>query len=84
MECERKIENHEDFLKTKSDDIKNTNHSNGGQKLLENGKENANPNKDNATNNVRRHDEPSELSFEKGKVESVFLLLFISIDDFIE
>jgi hypothetical protein len=77
MECERKVENFEDFVKTKSDEIKNTNHSNGGQSLHQNGKENANPNKENKTNNVRRHDEPSELSFEICMKSKSFLLLFI-------
>lgn len=76
MECERKVENFEEFALTKNDEIKNKNHSNGGDLIHKNDKENANPNKENTTKNVRRHDEPSELSFEICKVES-FLLLFI-------
>lgn len=60
MESERTIENHNELkMKTKSEfktnGITNANHS---------GKENSNPNLENKEESVRRHDEPSELSFE--------------------
>lgn len=64
MESERKIENFEVLEKTKNDEIKTENQSNGGQMIHQNDKENANPNKETTENNIRRHDEPSELSFE--------------------
>lgn len=76
MDCERKIENSEFLDKTKSDDIKNSHQLNGGQMNHQNDKENTNPNKENAENIIRRHDEPSELSFETGWCIEKSLLLF--------
>lgn len=67
MESERMIENYEELGRTKSDEIKTTNHTNGGQMIHPIDKENANPNKESTENNIRRHDEPSELSFEIGR-----------------
>lgn len=67
MESERKIENYEVFDKTISDEISTSNQLNGGQTIHPPDKENANPNMDNTENNIRRHDEPSELSFEPSK-----------------
>jgi hypothetical protein len=64
MESERKIEDYDVLEKTKSDEIKTSNQSNGGQIIHQNGKENVNPNKENIESKIRRHDEPSELSFE--------------------
>lgn len=64
MESERKIENYEVLPASKNDEIQTSNHTNGGQMIHQNDKENANPNTDKTENNVRRHDEPSELSFE--------------------
>lgn len=64
MESERKIENFDEFDKTKSDEIKKTNQLNGGQMSHHSDKENGNPNIENTENNIRRNDEPSELSFE--------------------
>lgn len=64
MESERMIENYEELDRTKSDEIKTTNHTNGGQMIHSIDKENANPNNESTENNIRRHDEPSELSFE--------------------
>lgn len=65
MESERKIEDYEVFDKTKSDETKTTNQTSDSSVIHQNGKENVNPNKENTENNIRRHDEPSELSFEK-------------------
>lgn len=67
MESERKMENHEDLCKIKNDETKTPYHTNGGQMTHPPDKENANPNKENSENNIRRHDEPSELSFEIGE-----------------
>lgn len=64
MESDREVENFEDFIKIKSDEIKPSNQTNGGQKIHQNDKENDNPNKENTEQIIRRHDEPSELSFE--------------------
>lgn len=64
MESERKIEDYDVLIKTKSDEIKSTILSNGAPIIHQNGKENANPNMENTENNIRRHDEPSALSFE--------------------
>lgn len=64
MESERIIEDYEELERTKSDEINTTNHTNGGQMIHPIGKENANPNNESTENNIRRHDEPSELSFE--------------------
>lgn len=61
MESDRKVENFADSKDTKSDENKL---SNGVKSIHKNDKENANPNKDNVEGNIRRHDEPSELSFE--------------------
>lgn len=81
MESEQKSENFELLDKTKSDEIKTSNRLNGGQVLHQQDKENEAPNKENAENNIRRHDEPSELSFEICKKK--FCCCFIEIDDFI-
>lgn len=67
MESERKMENHEDLCNIKNDEIKTPYHTNGGQMIHPPDKANANPNKENSENNIRRHDEPSELSFEIGE-----------------
>lgn len=84
MESDRKIESCELKGKIKSDEIKNSEQVNGGQMIHENGKENVNPNKDNTEHNIRRHDEPSELSFETGKrAIKKYCCCFSSIDDFI-
>lgn len=64
MESERKVENFEILEEIKNDEIKPSNQSNGGQMIHRNDKENDNPNKDNTEQIIRRHDEPSELSFE--------------------
>ena len=67
MESERKIENFEVFEKIQesqeSDEIKKSNQQNGGQ-IHHLDKENEAANNENKENNIRRHDEPSELSFE--------------------
>lgn len=82
MESEQKTENFEVFEKTpENDEIKKSNESNGGQIIHHVDKENEAPNKEAKENNIRRHDEPSELSFEICKQNS--LLLFYWIDDFI-
>lgn len=79
MESERKIENHEVFDKTKSDEIITSNLSNGawngGNMNHQEDKENEAPNKENINNVIRRHDEPSELSFEICKKIFVVVLL---------
>lgn len=64
MDSERKIEDQEVLRKTKSDECKTSNHTNGGQIINTADKENASPNKEDIQSTVRRHDEPSELSFE--------------------
>lgn len=64
MESERKIADYDVLVKTKSDEIKSTIQSNGEQVIHQNGKENINPNMENTEINIRRHDEPSALSFE--------------------
>jgi hypothetical protein len=64
MESERKIENHEFSENSQSDNTKATNLTNGGQMTHNGDKENENPNLEKAENKIRRHDEPSELSFE--------------------
>lgn len=63
MESEREIENHEDLLVTQSSLSKMQ--SNGCHTSTKTDKENANPN---SNGTVRRHDEPSELSFEPSKL----------------
>lgn len=73
MDSERKIENFEDLSKTKSDETSSSNHSNGGHSVHKAEKENADPNKDKPENNIRRHDEPSELSFEKSEFRPLLL-----------
>lgn len=75
MESERNIENYEVFDKTESDEIKASNQLNGGPVILNQDKENETPNKENIENNIRRHDEPSELSFEVCKKNFVVVLL---------
>lgn len=82
MESDRKVENFEVVAKMKSDEIKPSNQTNGGQVIHQIDKENDNPNKENSEQNIRRHDEPSELSFEicKRKIGKV-LLLFYWIDE---
>lgn len=62
MESEREIENH-DLLVSQSSTTK-MNGVNGGHLIQNTDKENANPNNGNSSQTVRRHDEPSELSFE--------------------
>lgn len=63
MESERKFENYEVLSDlTKNDEMKTSTQLNGGQTVHD--KENANPNIESTENNIRRHDEPSELSFE--------------------
>lgn len=80
MEIEQKIENPEVFEKTQEiDEIKKFGEKNGGQIICQSQKENEAPNKEN--NIRRRHDEPSELSFEICK-EKTFVVV-IWIDDFI-
>lgn len=65
MESDRKIENFEVLSETKSDETPSSNQTaNGGHSVHKAEKENADPNKDKTENNIRRHDEPSELSFE--------------------
>lgn len=65
MESEGKIENFEVLEKTQeSDEIKKSNQANGGQIIHQEDKENEAPNTEDKENNLRRHDEPSELSFE--------------------
>lgn len=87
MESEHKVENFDEFSdefeKTKSDEIKQPNQLNGGQMNHQSNKENGNPNVENKENVVRRHDEPSELSFEICKRSEKVLLLFRWIDEFI-
>lgn len=65
MESDRKIEN---FETQENFEIKNPNQAknqaNGGQLTHQLNKENDEPNKENKENNIRRHDEPSKLSFE--------------------
>lgn len=80
MESERKIEDFEVLSKTKSDEIPSSNQSNGGHNAHKAEKENADPNKDSTENNIRRHDEPSELSFE---ICECCLCCCDLIDDFI-
>lgn len=78
MESERKIDNLEDFEKTKSEETKKPNQLNGGQMNHHTDKENENPNTENKENNIRRHDEPSELSFEICKhIMKIFCCCFI-------
>lgn len=64
MESEQKAENYENFVKTKNDEIEKCNQSNGEQVTHQQDKEIREINKENVVNNIRRHDEPSELSFE--------------------
>lgn len=62
MESERNIENHEELVTQSPMESKMK--TNGGHTVQQpNDKENANPN-NNSNGSVRRHDEPSELSFE--------------------
>lgn len=77
MESEGKIDKFEDFTKTESDEIKKPNQLNGGQMNHRTDKENENPNTENKENNIRRHDEPSELSFEICTRTKIILLLFV-------
>jgi hypothetical protein len=63
MESERKVENFQ-LSENSESDTKATNLTNGGQMTHNENKENANPNEESAETKIRRHDEPSELSFE--------------------